>query len=100
VAPGHFFGMTRRPPTIDMLPDGTFRTTYQGLPFSTKLMIGGAIVAALAGSVVIGMLALWLVTMLIPVVMVAALIAYVVYRVKRWRSGGQPEFRNGPLTPR
>lgn len=92
--------MSRRPPTIDMLPDGSFRTPYQGLPLSTKLMIGGAIVAALAGSVVIAMLALWLVTMLIPVVVVAALIAYIAYRVKRWRLGGQSEFRNGPLKPR
>ena len=96
--------MNKVPPTIDMLPDGRFRSTPQGLPLSTKLMIGGAIVAALAGSVMIAMLALWLIAMLIPVMIVAAVIAYATYRVKRWRLRSHPEFRpetgNGPLTPR
>ncbi len=80
--------MERIPPTLDMTPDGRFRPAPAGLPFTAKLMIGGAIVAVLAGAAVVAMLALWLLAMLIPVLIVAALIAYVSYRIKRWRLRG------------
>ena len=77
--------MERTPPTLDMLPDGRFRPVRQGVPLSTKLMLGGVIVAVLAGAATIAVLALWLVTLLIPVVFVATLSAYVSFRVQRWR---------------
>ena len=77
--------MQSRPPTLDMLPDGRFRPVRQGMPLSTKLMLGGFIVAVLAGAAAIAVLALWLLTLLIPVVFVAALIAYVSFSVQRWR---------------
>ena len=84
-----------------MLPDGRFRVPPpDNLTLSTKLMIGGAIVAVMAAAVAIAVMAIWLLTMLIPVVIVAALIAYVIYRVKQWRLRGNLQRRNGPLTPR
>ena len=88
--------MDRTPPTLDMLPDGRFGPGPKTLPLSTKLMIGGAIVAVLAGAIAIAMVAIWLIMMLIPIMIVAGVIAYAAYRIKRWRLLGRP----GPLTPR
>ncbi len=80
--------MNRTPPTLDMLPDGRFRPAPRGLPLSTRLMVGGVIVAVLAGAAAVAMLALWLLTMLIPVVLIAGIVAYAAYRVQRWRLRG------------
>ena len=81
--------MDRIPPTLDMLPDGRFRSAPRGVPLSTKLLVGAVFVAVLAGAAAIAMLALWLLTMLIPVVLIAGLIAYAAYQVQRWRLRGR-----------
>lgn len=81
--------MERTPPTLDMLPDGRFRSVRPGLPLSTKLMIGGAVLAVLAAAAIVATLALWLISLLIPVAIVAAAVAYVTFRVQQWRSRGR-----------
>ncbi len=81
--------MNRIPPVIDMAPDGTFRTTPSGkrAPLSFKLLLGATIVAVLAGAAAVAALALWVAALLLPVVVIAAAVAWGTYRYRRWRRG-------------
>lgn len=90
----------RTPPVIDMTPDGRFREPLrQGapgigprVPLSFKLLIGAVMVAVLAGTVAVAALALWVVSMLLPVMVIAAGIAYASFKYRQWRRsspGGQ-----------
>ena len=86
--------MTRTPPTIDMLPDGRFGATPRPpqVPFTTKVMVGAAIVAMLGTCLAVAALALWFVSLILPVVLVAAAVAWGMMRFRRWQSGrGQPD---------
>lgn len=81
--------MNRIPPVIDMAPDGTFRTKPSGMraPLSFKLLLGATIVAVLAGAAAVAALALWVAALLLPVVVVAAAVAWVAYKYRVWRRG-------------
>ena len=81
--------MNRIPPVIDMAPDGTFRTRPSGMraPLSFKLLLGATIVAVLAGAAAVAALALWVAALLLPVVVIAAAIAWGAYTYRRWRRG-------------
>lgn len=81
--------MNRIPPVIDMAPDGTFRTKPSGLraPLSFKLLLGATIVAVLAGAAAVAALALWIAALLLPVVVIAAAVAYGAYKYRVWRRG-------------
>ena len=86
--------MTRMPPTIDMLPDGTFGSERRPpqMPFTTKVMVGAAVVAVLGVCLAIAALALWFVSLILPVVIIAAAVAWGMMRFRRWRSGrSQPD---------
>ena len=107
--------MTRTPPILDMRPDGTFQDgTFRAgpspqpagqpfraapfrVPVSAKLMIGGALVAAVGVSLAVAFLAIWLVSMILPVVIIAGGVAWAAMRMRRWRSGGGTD---GRLQPR
>lgn len=89
---------TRPPPLLDMAPDGSFRDTSRarasgtrtpgtGAPLSFKLLLGATIVAVLAGAAAIAALALWFVALLLPVVVVAAGVAWITLKYRRWRRG-------------
>ncbi len=85
----------RTPPVLDMAPDGTFRTKPSGrtkplglrAPLSFKLLLGATIVAVLAGAFAIAALALWVVALLLPVVVIAAGVAFATYKYRQWRRG-------------
>ncbi len=81
--------MNRIPPVIDMAPDGTFRTKPPGMraPLSFKLLLGATIVAVLAGAAAVAALALWIAALLLPVVVIAAAVAYGAYKYRSWRRG-------------
>jgi len=81
--------MNRTPPIIDMAPDGTFHTKPSGVraPLSFKLLLGATIVAVLAGAVTVAALALWLAALLLPVVIIAAVVAWATLQYRRWRRG-------------
>ena len=97
--------MNRIPPTIDMSPDGTFRAPPrpQRLPFSTKLAVGGVLVAALGASLAVAFLAIWVVSLILPVVIIAGGVAWAAMKYRRWQllrsqgHGGQGH--GGPLEP-
>jgi hypothetical protein len=86
--------MTERvhvPRTIDMTPDGEFVTPHvapapgTGL-WALRLGLGAAIVAAIAGAVVVAALVLWVASVMIPVALVAGLVAYAAFRFQMWRT--------------
>jgi len=83
-------GTNRTPPVIDMAPDGTFRTKPSGLraPLSFKLLLGATIVAVVAGAFAVAALALWVAALLLPVVIVAAAVAFAAFKYRQWRRGG------------
>ena len=79
--------MNREPPTIDMLPDGTFRAPPRPrtVPFSAKLMVGSVLVAAVAASIVVAALAIWVVSMVLPVLIIAGAVGWAALRFRRWQ---------------
>lgn len=87
------------PPTIDMRPDGSFRQPPRPgvVPLSAKMMLAAVVVAAVGVSVLVAALAIWVVSMLLPVVIIAGAGAYALYKYRRWQLlRGQP----GALRPR
>lgn len=79
--------MNNTPPTLDMRLDGSFRTPPRaGLPLSFKLMLGGAILALTAGAVAFAALALWILSMALPVIIVASVFAWGMMRFRRWQA--------------
>ena len=86
----------RTPPVIDMTPDGRFREPlrqgqasgwWPGFPLSFKLLIGAVAVAVLAGTAAVAALALWVVSMLLPVMVIAGGVAYAAFKYRQWRGG-------------
>ena len=76
----------RSGPQLDMTPDGQFVEPPPETA-SEKLLRYGAIVAVLAGLAALSALALWVAFALIPVAVVAGLIAYGAFRWRLWRLG-------------
>lgn len=74
-----------------MLPDGTFRAAPRpgrvGVPLSTKLMIGGVLAAALATSFAVAAAAIWVLSMLLPVIVIGGAVAWGALKWRQWRSG-------------
>ena len=87
--------MKRPPPIIDLAPDGTFRTapTGQRAPLSFKLLLGGTIVAVLAGGAAIAALAVWIASLLLPIALMGALVAFGAFKYRQWRRGGRSVLR-------
>lgn len=79
--------MTHIPPTLDMRLDGSFRTPPQprGLPLSFKLMVGAILVALVAAAIAIAALALWVFSMVLPVVILAGAVAWATVKFRRWQ---------------
>jgi hypothetical protein len=64
--------------TLDMTPDGQFRRQpgRAGLPFMQRIFLGAVIVATVAGGFALSALAFWLAMFLLPVALVAGLVAW------------------------
>ena len=80
--------MTRLPPTLDMLPDGSFRAPPpppRGVPLSFKLLVGAILVALVAAAIAVAALALWLFSMILPVVIIAGAVAWATLKFRRWQ---------------
>lgn len=69
----------RVPQTIDMTPAGEF-VDAPGSPWALKLGVGAAIVAAVTGVIAVGALLLWVAMLLLPVAILAGVVAYVAFR--------------------
>ena len=69
-----------------MRSDGTFRTPPRTTaPLSLKLMVGGIMVAVIAGVIAFAALAIWLFAMALPVIVVAGLFAWGMMKYRRWQ---------------
>jgi hypothetical protein len=77
-------------PTLDMTPEGEFRTPPQPT-WAQRILRAAIVVAVLAAGLAIAALALWFALILIPIALGAALVAYLAFRWRIWqarRSGG------------
>lgn len=88
-----------------MRPDGSFRPAPlpPRLPLSFKLAIGGVLVAAVAVSLAVAAAAIWVISLLLPVIIIAVGVAWGAMKWRQWmslrsdRHGGRHEtgtFRN------
>jgi hypothetical protein len=76
----------RLPPELDLLPDGRYRSRRPSV--STRIFTWAVIVAVVAAALALAAFVLWFALILIPVVLVAALIAWLAYRYQLWRARG------------
>ena len=74
----------KRPPELDMTPDGRFREP-RSTPLLTRLARTSLVIAIVSGVAAVLLLTLWLALALIPVAICAALIAWAAFRFQLWR---------------
>ncbi len=75
------------PPQLDLLPDGSYRPRRP--PVAARIFAWAIVVAVLAAALAVAALALWFALILIPVVVVAGLIAWLAFRYQVWRAGAR-----------
>jgi len=79
--------MSNEAETIDMTPEGDMVPPPSArLTWPLRIGIGAVIVAVLAGLAASAVIFLWLASVLIPIAVVAAVIAYAALRFQLWRS--------------
>jgi hypothetical protein len=76
----------RRPPLIDIAPDGSFVDPARP-PLAAKIGRVALLVAVIAFMAAGAMLALWFALALIPIALGAGLIAWGALRFQMWRAG-------------
>ncbi len=75
-----------RPRIIDMTTQGEFVVPPAArASWPLRLGVGAALVAAIAGGLAVAALFLWVASILIPVALVAGLVAYAAFRFQMWR---------------
>ena len=73
-------------PTLDMTLDGGFRAPRAARPaWGLRIGVAAALVAVLGLAVIGAALAVWVVATLLPVVLIAGLVAWVALKVQVWR---------------
>jgi len=75
----------RVPPELDMLADGSFRTPPR-TPILTQIFIWAAVTALIAGGLALAVFALWIALFLVPVALLAGVIAWLALRFQLWRA--------------
>jgi hypothetical protein len=73
-------------PVLDMTPDGQFYNPRPA-PLAEKLFRVALLVAVIGGALAVAAVVLWFALMLVPVVFVAGLVAYGLFRWRMWRAG-------------
>ncbi|HUN44183.1 MAG TPA: hypothetical protein VMU81_28160 [Acetobacteraceae bacterium] len=73
------------PPDLDMRVDGSFRSPPRP-PLVTRVFIWASILAVVAGGLALAAFALWLALFLVPVALIAGVIAWLAFRFKLWRA--------------
>ena len=77
----------RSPPELDLLPDGSYRPRRQ--PVAARIFaLGDRHRGGRRCALAVAALALWFALILIPVMLVAGLIAWLAFRYQLWRAGG------------
>lgn len=65
--------------------DGSFRSP-QRPSFLTRIFVWGVGIAVIAGGLAVAAFALWLALILVPVALIAGLIAWAAFRFQLWRA--------------
>jgi hypothetical protein len=73
------------PPQIDMRLDGSFQTPPRP-SFLTQVFAWGVGIAIIAAGLAVAAFALWLALILVPVALIAGLIAWGAFRFQLWRA--------------
>jgi uncharacterized paraquat-inducible protein A len=68
-----------------MRTDGSFRLPPRP-PILTRIFIWAAVIAVLAGGLALAAFALWIALILVPVALLAAVIAWLAFRFQLWRA--------------
>jgi hypothetical protein len=88
----------RVPPELEMRADGSFRVPPRP-PILTRIFIWAAVIAVIAGGLAAAAFALWIALILVPVALLAAVIAWLALRFQLWRArssvGGQRDVWRG-----
>lgn len=83
--------MLQRPPIIDMRPDGSFRAPPRGgMAFTTKVALGAGLVTVIGGALLVAAMMVWVVSMVLPAVLIAAGIAFVALKLRGWQARRSP----------
>ena len=80
----------RMPPQIELLPDGRYRR--RETPVATRILRWALVIALVAGSLAVGAFFLWFALMLLPVAIIAGVVAWLAFRYRLWRSTRQPRW--------
>ena len=88
----------RHPPELDMLPDGTFRRPARP-PMVTRVFLWASVVAVIAAGLAIAAFVLWIALILIPVALLAGVIAWLAFRFQLWRAQGSASRRRNVWRP-
>jgi fatty acid desaturase len=75
------------PPELELLPDGSYRPRRP--PVAARIFAWAIAIAVVAAALALAAFALWFALILIPVVVVAALIAWLAFRYQVWRARGR-----------
>ncbi|HUB49766.1 MAG TPA: hypothetical protein VMB73_32745 [Acetobacteraceae bacterium] len=75
----------RFPPELEMRVDGSFRSP-QRPPLLTRIFFWAAVIAVIAGGLALAAFALWLALFLVPVALIAGVIAWLAFRFQLWRA--------------
>jgi hypothetical protein len=83
---------------IDMTLEGEFVSPPPPPtpPIGTRIMLWAIVGIVLVIALLIVALTFWFVVMLLPLVLAAALVAYVAFRFQLWRGGRSFTIRRGP----
>ena len=73
-----------RPPEIELLPDGSYRPRRPSI--AARIFAWAVVIAVAAGALAVAAFALWFALILIPVVVVAGVIAWLAFRYQLWRT--------------
>jgi hypothetical protein len=75
----------RNPPELEMRVDGSFRSPPRP-PLLTRIILWAAVIAVVAGGLALAAFALWLALFLVPVALIAGVIAWLAFRFQLWRA--------------
>lgn len=72
-------------PTLDMTLDGGFAAPRARPAWGLRIGVAAVLVAVIGLAVIGAALAMWLVATLLPVVLIAGVVAWVAFKVQAWR---------------
>jgi hypothetical protein len=89
----------RHPPELEMNLQGEFVTPRKP-PVSARILFWAIVVAAVAGAITVAAIAMWVAAMILPVALVAGVVAWAMWRYRLWRMQRTMAGQRGVWQPR